>query len=85
MQNFKYVIKDELGIHARPAGMLAKVAKEFESNISIVLGEKKVSAKGVMGIMTLAVKQGAEVEIEADGADEEKAIEALKNFFEENL
>ncbi len=85
MQSFKYVVKDELGIHARPAGMLVKEAKQFASVITLECGEKKTVAKGVMGVMGMAVKQGNEVTVIAEGEDEEAAIAALQKFFEENL
>ena len=85
MKSFEYVINDELGIHARPAGLLAKEVKNFESEITLIKGEKKVSAKGVMGIMTLNVKKGDTVTVEANGADEDKAIASMEEFFKNNL
>ena len=85
MKSFEYVINDELGIHARPAGLLAKEVKNFESEITLIKGEKKVPAKGVMGIMTLNVKKGDTVTVEANGADEDKAIASMEEFFKNNL
>ncbi|MCL2865288.1 MAG: HPr family phosphocarrier protein [Lachnospiraceae bacterium] len=85
MKEFNYVIKDVLGIHARPAGMLAKRAKEFESKIQITKGEKTILATQLLMLMGLAVKQGEEVRITIEGADEDAAYEALTKFFQENL
>ncbi len=85
MKSFDYVINDELGIHARPAGLLAKEVKNFQSEITLEKGSKSVSAKGVMGIMTLNVKKGEAVTVKAEGSDEDKAIASLKDFFESNL
>ncbi|MBP5598756.1 MAG: HPr family phosphocarrier protein [Lachnospiraceae bacterium] len=85
MKSFNYVINDELGIHARPAGLLAKEVKNFASEITLVKGDKRVSAKGVMGIMTLNVKKGDTVTIEANGSDEDSAISSLESFFKGNL
>ncbi len=85
MQSFNYVIKDELGIHARPAGLLVKEAKNFTSVITVACGEKKAVLKGVMGVMAMAVKQGCEVTVSAEGDDEAAAIAAMKAFFEKNL
>ena len=85
MKSFTYVIKDELGIHARPAGLLVKEAKQFASTITLECGEKKAAAKGLMGVMGMAVKQGDNVVVTAEGADEDAAIAALKTFFENNL
>lgn len=85
MKSFSYVINDELGLHARPAGMLAKEAKKFGSKITITKEGKTVSATQLMMIMSLGVKKGAEVTVEADGEDEAEAIAAIENFFKENL
>lgn len=85
MQSFTYVIKDELGIHARPAGLLVKEAKKFTSTITIACGTKKAAAKGLMGVMGMAIKQGNEVTVTAEGEDEAAAIEAMKALFENNL
>lgn len=85
MKDFTYVIKDELGIHARPAGLLVKEVKKFESTVTIAVGDKKAVAKGIMGIMQLGVEKGNEVTVSADGPDEDAAIAALKDFFEANL
>ena len=85
MQTFKYVIKDELGIHARPAGLLVKEAKNFSSNITLECNGKKGSAKGLMGVMGMAVKQGQEVTVTVEGDDEAAAVAAMKAFFENNL
>ena len=74
MKEFKYVVTDPEGIHARPAGMLVKAVKEFSCDI-----------KAIFGIMGLAVKQGEEVTLTFDGADEDAAYEAISNFMKENL
>lgn len=85
MKEFTYVINDPLGIHARPAGMLAKEAARFQSAVSVVKAGKKADAKKIFGLMGLAVKTGDEVTVQAEGADEEAACEALEAFFKANL
>jgi len=85
MQKFSYVIKDELGIHARPAGLLVKEAKKYESAIQIVKGAKAVAATKLMAVMGLGVKCGDTLEVEVEGADEAAACEGMKAFFEGNL
>lgn len=85
MKAFSYVIKDELGIHARPAGLLVKEAKKYDSKIIISVGDKSTEVKGIMGVMLLCVESGNEVKVTAEGTDEEIAIEGLKSFFETNL
>ena len=85
MKEFNFVVRDELGIHARPAGLLVKEAAKFQSSVKIQKGAKEADAKRIFGIMGLAVKKGEEVVIKADGADEDEAIKALEAFFNENL
>lgn len=85
MKTFAYVIQDEIGIHARPAGMLTKAAKEFNSQIILSYNGKEADAKRLMTVMALGVKHGAQVEVCATGEDEEEAIAALQTFFKENL
>ena len=85
MKTFNYVIKDELGIHARPAGLLVKEAARFQSAIKIKKDGKEADAKRIFGVMGLGVKKDQEVTISADGADEAEAIAALEAFFNANL
>lgn len=85
MLSFNYTIKDEVGIHARPAGLLAKEAKKYESKIVIKKDGKAVEAARIMAVMGLGVKCGQTVEVEVSGVDEETAFEEMKNFFEQNL
>jgi len=86
MLEFKCVINDELGIHARPAGQLAKEAKNFgETTISVTKGDKTVKASQLMKLMGLGVKKGDEVTVSAEGGDEAAAIDAMKAFFKNNF
>ncbi len=82
---FTYQIKDEVGLHARPAGLLAKEAKKYQSKIVIRKDDKAVEATKLMAVMGLGVKCGQTVEIEISGDDEEVALEAMKVFFSQNL
>lgn len=85
MKTFTYVIKDELGIHARPAGLLVKVAKNFNSEIFIKKNEKSVNAVKLMALMGLGVKCGDTVTVNVSGNDEESASQAMEEFFKSNL
>jgi phosphocarrier protein len=85
MREFKYVIQDELGIHARPAGMLAKMAKDYESEILITKGSKTIAATKLFMLLGLGVKQGEEVAIRIEGVDEDIVYEKLLEFFKKNL
>ena len=85
MKSFDYTITDEIGIHARPAGILAKKAKEYASRITITKGGKTAEAQKLMAVMSLGVKKGNEVIITAEGEDEEEAIAEIQKVLEENL
>lgn len=85
MKEFSYIIKDEIGIHARPAGLLAKEANRFSSKITIEANGKTADATRLMAVMGLGIKPGAEVVIKAEGADEDAAIAKLQEFMEANL
>ena len=73
------------GLEARPVAQLVQVASQFNSEIYVEIGKKRVNAKSIMAVMSLGVKQGNEVIITADGADEEEAIAEIQKVLEENL
>ncbi len=85
MKSFEYKITDEVGIHARPAGLAAKKAREFQSDITIEKDGKTANLKKLIATMELCVHCGDNVRITASGSDEELAIVEMKSFFEKNL
>ena len=86
MKEFTYLVTEELGIHARPAGLLVKLAKTFPgTTVTVTKRETTVKASQLMKLMNLGVKKGDEVKIAAEGPAEEEAIAALEAFFKENL
>ena len=85
MKSFEYTITDPVGLHARPAGVLAKEAKKYTSIISITKGEKTVDARKLMAIMSMGVKQGDTVTVTIEGDDEEAAAAAIEAFFKANF
>ena len=85
MKEFKHVIQDPMGLHARPAGMLVKACAGYASKITLTAPTGTADAKRLMGIMRLAAKQGMEITITIDGADEEKAAAELQAFLAANL
>lgn len=86
MKEIKYTVTDPLGIHARPAGLLVKEAAKFSCSVTIsVGGGSAVDAKRIMGVMRLAVKQGMEISMVFDGADEEAAAASMEAFLKANL
>lgn len=85
MQSFTYVIQDPMGIHARPAGMLAKAAMAYPCAVTLTAPAGTADAKRLMSIMRLAVKAGMEVTVSCEGEQEEEAAAGLEAFFQENL
>lgn len=85
MKTIEYTIKDEIGIHARPAGLLVKESKAFTSEVILSCNGKSADVKKLMALMALGVKKGDTVKVEVKGDDEDAAAAALKKFFEENL
>lgn len=85
MKTFTYTITDPIGLHARPAGMLVKEVKEYESKITITKDGRSCDASKLMMLMGMGVKNADTVTVEVEGADEEKAAAALEEFFKANL
>lgn len=86
MKEFTYSVNDPLGIHARPAGLLAKLCKGFaDTTVTVVKGSTEAKATQLMKLMSLAVKNGDTVTVKAEGANEDAAIAAVQKFFQENL
>lgn len=85
MKEFKYTIQDQLGIHARPAGMFVKEAASFPCAITIEKNGKSADARRLLAVMSLGVKRGEEVIVRIEGEQEEEAAARLETFFRENL
>ena len=85
MKSFNYVITDEVGIHARPAGLLVKEAKKYESAVTIVKGDRKADARKLMMLMSLGVKCGEEITVCSDGENEEAGSAAIEACLKANL
>ncbi len=85
MKEFEHTVQNELGMHARPAGLLVKKAGEFSSSVTVNNGEKKVDAKKIMSLMMLGAKKGHTLKFSVEGSDEEEAAKALQTFVKDNL
>ncbi len=85
MKEFTYIIKDELGIHARPAGLLVKEIAKFESDIRLTVNGKSADGKRLFAVMGLGAKCGSEVTVTCDGVDENSAVAVISAFFNANL
>lgn len=82
---FEYVIKDSLGIHARPAGLVVAEAKKYRSAVTIEAKGKKADAKRIFAVMSLGVKCGDTILVTCEGADAESALAGMKAVIEGNL
>lgn len=85
MKQFVYTVQEPVGIHARPAGLLVKEIKKYQSTVTIAKGDKSVNALKLMALMGMGVKCGDTVTVTVEGADEDTAAPALEAFFQANL
>ncbi len=85
MTKKKIKVSNKLGLHARPATMLVKEASKYESEIKIIKKTTEVNAKSIMGLLVLAAGKGTDLEIQAEGEDEEQAVEAIAKLFYANF
>lgn len=75
------VVKHENGLDGRPIALLVQEASQYASRIYIQMGEKKINAKSIMGMMSLNLSEGEQVTVLTEGEDEEKAAEGIRSFF----
>jgi catabolite repression HPr-like protein len=80
-QTVKVSIKGE---EERPIAVLVQIASQFESKVHLVTEDKKINAKSIMGMMSLAFTEGQDITIVADGEDEEKAVKGIAEFLSKN-
>jgi phosphocarrier protein len=76
----KITIKNEQGLHARPAAIFVQIANKYESDIAVKKGRQEVNGKSIMGLLTLAAEKGAKLHIKANGPDAKEAIEELEKI-----
>ncbi|MGN0614315.1 MAG: HPr family phosphocarrier protein [Porcipelethomonas sp.] len=76
------LVKNQVGLHARPATFFIQKANEFKSSIWIEREERRVNAKSLLGILSLGIVGGTDIRIIADGADEQQAVESLVELVE---
>ncbi len=80
------VVKNRLGIHARPATLLVQAAAKFTADIFLSKGDtRRINGKSIMGVMTLAAEHGSEVLVEAEGEDAVEAVESLAAVLESSF
>ena len=85
MKQFTYRIQDSAGLHARPAGALVNLAKQFSASVRVRANGKEADAKRLLALMSLGAVMGTELHFTATGEDEERAAVALESFCREQL
>lgn len=78
-------IENRLGLHARPAALIAQTAAKFKAEISLTKDQITINAKSIMGVMMLAAEFGSVLCVKTDGPDEKEAAEALKKLFDDKF
>ena len=78
-------ITNRLGLHARPAAMVAQTAADFDCDIKIAKDRLEINAKSIMGVMMLAAEFGSYIQVTTDGSDEKEAFEAIKKLFDDRF
>lgn len=85
MKEFTFTVTDPVGIHARPAGLLVKEAKNYASAVTVKKDDKSCDMKKLLALMGMGVKQGETITVCVEGADEDVAAEALEKYLKENF
>ena len=85
MTEFEYKITDTEGLHARPAGLLVKIAKSYESRITVLANGRECDATRLMALMAMCIKCGTLVRVCVEGGDEQACADEMEAFFKQNL
>ena len=85
MQSAKVVVENEVGLHARPATFFIQKANEYKSSIWVEKSGRRVNAKSLLGVLSLGISKGMEIEIIAEGPDEELAAKNLQELVSKNF
>lgn len=81
----KVTVKNDTGLHLRPAGLLCRTAMLYKSHIMLTCGQTSANAKSVLGVLGAGIKSGDDLEITCEGVDEQEAMDALLKLFESGL
>jgi phosphocarrier protein HPr len=82
MTEKEFIVKNRLGLHARPAALFVQTTGRFQSSVTVRKGDQDVDGKSIMGLMMLAAEEGSKLTIIANGADEADMIAAVGKLFE---
>ncbi|MGL4682383.1 MAG: HPr family phosphocarrier protein [Hafnia alvei] len=77
----KVVVRNKTGLHARPATVLAKLSRKYQSTIELIYNDKVIKLKSVLGILSAGISSGAALEVICDGQDEQDAMDEIKTLF----
>ena len=80
MVSKEIIVRNQVGLHARPATFFIQKANEFKSSIWVVKDERKVNAKSLLGVLSLGITRGTVVTVVADGTDENEAVEKINEL-----
>lgn len=85
MKEQTFTITADTGVHARPATLLVNKAGQYEAEVEVSYNDKKVNLKSIMGVMSLGIPKGAEINVIATGGDEEAALNGVAEIIKEHL
>ena len=85
MYTQEITVKNEVGLHARPATYFIQKANEFRSSIWIEVDDRKINAKSLLGVLSMAITTGTEVTLIAEGPDEEAAVKTLAQMLVKDI
>ena len=85
MINREVTVKNRAGLHTRPASMIVRTASKFEADFYIQKDHYEINGKSIIGVMTLAAEQGANLTLIFEGSDEEQASNAVVELFEKGF
>jgi len=80
-----FTIKNKVGLHARPASVLVQTANKFKSDIKIEKDGRIVSAKSILGVLSLGAEKGSTIVVTVDGVDEEEALKTIEDLVNNNF
>jgi phosphocarrier protein len=81
MTEQEFIVKNRLGLHARPAALFVQTTGRFRSQVKVCKGDQEVDGKSIMGLMMLAAEEGSSLRIRVNGADEKEVLGALEKLF----
>jgi len=85
MKQFTFVLNNEHGLHARPAGLFVQVSSQFESDCFLIKNDIRINGKSIIGVLRLAGGKGDQMTVEVSGPDEQEALEAIKTLLDQQF